>query len=108
MIDTRFGLRALVACAASLTLVTVGCAPKDLVTYDNYTKIRATMHSAADVEAILGEPDSKLTDMWIYQRPDAHLTVMIDFDEKGKVSRTQWIDALGETWHDTTDKKPKP
>ena len=105
MINTRWGLRTLMTCAAFSTLLDIGCASKDRVTYDNYTKIRTTMHTAADVEAILGEPDSKLPDLWIYQRPDAHLTVMVDFDEKGKVSRTQWIDALGETWHDTTDKK---
>jgi hypothetical protein len=105
MFNLRLGFRAFFLPTAFSTLLAVGCAPKDCVTYDNYTKIRATMHTAADVEAILGEPDSKLPDLWIYQRPDAHLTVMIDFDEKGKVSRTQWIDALGETWHDTTDKK---
>lgn len=86
-------------------VLSTGCASKDRVTYDNYTKIRTSVHTADDVVALLGEPDSKLPELWIYQRPDAHLTVMVDFDEKGNVSRTQWIDAMGETWHDTKEKK---
>ena len=86
-------------------LVVGGCAQPDRLAYDNYTQVRTTVSTEADVAAILGEPDQKMADTWIYQRPDKHLVVMIEFDDKGRVARTQWIDAMGETWHDTTDKK---
>jgi len=92
-------------CFGSAALVIGGCAPPDRLAYDNYTQVRTTVSTEADVAAILGEPDQKMADTWIYQRPDKHLVVMIEFDDKGKVSRTQWIDAMGETWHDTEDKK---
>jgi len=96
---------ALIAASAFGSLAGVGCAAsRDRLVYDNYTQIRSNVHMQADVEAILGEPDQKMADTWIYQRPDKHLVVMVEFDEQGKVSRTQWVDAMGETWHDTSDK----
>ncbi len=85
-----------------------GCAPKqDRLAYDNFTQIKAQVHSRDDVVAILGEPDHRLNDRLMYERPDKHLHVIIEFDEKGRVSRTQWIDGLGESWHDTDDSKPR-
>ncbi len=82
-----------------------GCASKDKLVYENYSTIRANASTMDDVEAALGEPTSKLSELWIYERPDQHLIVKIEFDKSNRVTRTQWIDALGETWHDTSDKK---
>jgi len=84
------------------------CAPnRDKLAYDNFTQIKKQVHSRDDVVAILGEPDHRLDDRYMYERPDKHLHVFVEFDEKGRVTRTQWIDGLGETWHDTDDPKPR-
>lgn len=102
------GLRRSV-CSTFLVVVAAtfcGCAQPDRVGRENYSQVRTGVHTADDVAAILGEPDSKLADMWIYQRPDRHLNVIIEFDAKGRVARTQWVDALGETWEDSDEKKP--
>ncbi len=82
-----------------------GCAAPDRVVYRNYTQIRTQLHTQDDVEAILGEPDQKLGDRWMYERPDQHLIVFVEFDEKGRVTRTQWVDALSESWDDTDEKR---
>ena len=86
----------------------LGCAQKqDRLAYDNFTQIKTKVHSREDVEAILGEPDHRLDDRFLYERPDKHLHVFVEFDDKGRVTRTQWIDGMGETWHDTDDAKPR-
>ena len=86
----------------------VGCAQKqDRLSYDNFTQIKTQVQTRDDVLAILGEPVHRLDDRFIYERPDKHLHVFVEFDDKGRVTRTQWIDALGETWHDTDDAKPR-
>ena len=86
----------------------VGCAQnRDRLAYDNFTQIRTQVHSREDVEAILGEPDRRFDDRFMYERPDKHLHVFVEFDDKGRVTRTQWIDGMGETWHDTDDPKPR-
>ena len=94
--------------AGSVALGLFGCAQnRDKLAYDNFTQIRTQVHSREDVEAILGEPDHRLDDRFMYERPDKHLHVFVEFDEKGRVTRTQWIDGLGETWHDSDDPKPR-
>jgi len=80
---------------------------RDKLAYDNFTQIRTQVHSRDDVIVILGEPDHRLDDRFMYERPDKHLHVFVEFDEKGRVTRTQWIDGLGEIWHDTDDPKPR-
>jgi hypothetical protein len=95
--------------AGSVALGLAGCAAKrDKLAYDNFTQIRTGVHNRDDVEAILGEPDQRLDDRFLYQRPDKHLHVFVEFDDKGRVSRTQWIDAMDESnlWHDSDDAKP--
>jgi hypothetical protein len=93
--------------AGSVAVGLFGCAQnRDKLAYDNFTQIRTQTHSREDVEAILGEPDQRLDDRFMYERPDQHLHVFVEFDDKGRVTRTQWIDGLGETWHDTDDAKP--
>ena len=88
-----------------LTLVAIsvlaGCAAPDRLVRANYTQIKQNTSTQADVETLIGKPDSKLADMWIYQRPDDHLTVMIDFDANGRVTRKQWVDGIQGAWDDT-------
>ncbi len=80
-----------------------GCAAPDRLVKANYDQIQRSSSTKDDVTRLIGEPDNKLGDTWIYQRPDGHLTVMIDFEAKGTVERKQWIDGLGESWEDTKD-----
>ncbi len=84
-----------------------GCAKPDRLSRVNYTQIQQNASTQADVEALIGKPTSQLSDMWIYQRPDDHLTVMIDFDNGGRVTRKQWIDGVQGAWDDT-NQKPRP
>lgn len=93
--------------AAFVAIGLTGCAEKrDKLAYDNFTQIRTQVHNRDDVEAILGEPDQRFDDRFMYERPDKHLHVFVEFDDKGRVTRTQWIDAMEETWHDSDDAKP--
>jgi len=86
----------------------VGCGQnRDRLAYDNFTQIKTQVSSREEVVAILGEPDHRLDDRYLYERPDKHLHVIVEFDDKGRVTRTQWIDGLGETWHDTDEPKPQ-
>ena len=76
-----------------------GC-QKETLTHENYGKLQARVSTEADVKAALGEPTYKLNNMWIFERPDEHRFVKVEF-EGGKVSRLEWID--GEQWKDTND-----
>jgi hypothetical protein len=84
-------------------LVATGCASRDKLTEQNFRQIRVNASTETDVQDLIGEPNSKLPGLWMYQRPDKHLTAMVDFDESGKVVRVQWIDALGEKWEDSDE-----
>ena len=88
---------------AALALTT-GCATPDKLTRGHFERVRVHAATQADVRELIGEPDNRLGDLWMYHRPDAHLEVMIDFDEQGRVARKQWIDAAGEQWDDSSDK----
>ncbi len=91
-----------------VALGVVGCAQnRDRLVYDNFTQIKTQVSTREDVTAILGEPDHRLDDRYLYERPDKHLHVIVEFDDKGRVTRTQWIDGLGETWHDTNDARSR-
>lgn len=93
-----------VLCALCIATL-VGCSTPDRLVQANYSQIETNKSMQSDVESLIGKPDSKLADMWIYQRPDDHLTVMIDFDASGRVTRKQWIDGLQGAWDDTNQKR---
>jgi len=88
---------------AFLLLLAVGCAAPDKLTYGSFERIRVDAATRNDVRELIGSPDNELGELWLYHRPDAHLEVMIDFDEGGRVTRKQWIDGLGEQWQDSRD-----
>lgn len=81
-----------------------GCATKDKLTYDNFAQVRVHAATQADVVELIGEPDSRLGDLWMYHRPNTHVEVLIDFDERGRVTRKQWVDGAGKHWHDSRDR----
>ena len=104
-----FGRSKRVCCLQSLGILTfafvlqVGCASPDRLTETNFRQIKVNASTEADVRTLLGEPTNKLPGLWMFERPDRHLTAMVDFDEAGRVSRVQWIDALGEKWDDSDE-----
>jgi len=100
-------MRSLALTGALGVVCVVGCAPPDRLAVANYDMIQQHVTTPTEVTELIGEPDNKLGDSWLYERPDKHLTVMIDFDKNGKVERKQWIDGLGESWHDSRDTAPR-
>ncbi|MBI3833291.1 MAG: hypothetical protein HY287_03060 [Planctomycetes bacterium] len=93
-----------------LMILSAGCAPKhDPLTQDNYRRIQVHASSQDDVRAALGEPTQVLGNQWRYERESKHLNCFIDFDDKGRVTRTQWIDGMNDTnpWHDSSESKSK-
>lgn len=86
-----------------LAFVAVGCQSKGPTFRSGYDQVRQGSTSEGDVVAILGEPDHKLPGLWIYQRPEDHLYVKIEFDDAGRVTRKEWIDGVTGDWEDTQD-----
>ena len=84
---------------ALLAVMLVGC--QDNLTHKRFSQIHQNASTPTEVTALIGEPSHKLGDTWYYERPDKHLTVIIDFDKAGSVSRKQWVDAMSATWDDT-------
>ncbi len=88
----------------ALMVVATGCqAPPDKLVFDNYSLVRQAASARADVASLLGEPNHQLGDTWLYERPERHLTVLIEFDDDGRVERKQWVDAGEEVWDDSAE-----
>ena len=88
----------------AILLALAGC--QDKLAHERFSQIQVHGSTRGEVTALIGEPDDDLGDQWLYQRPDKHLTVLVDFDERGLVSRKQWIDADAELWEDTESPAP--
>lgn len=86
-------------------LLLQGCAA-DKLTRENFSQIRQNVSTRPLVVEIIGEPSQEFDNRWSYERPKDHLTVFIDFDESGYVSRKQWIDAMSATWEDAKPDDP--
>ncbi len=90
--------------ASVVALGAVSCqAPKDRLLHANYLRVEPGVSTRADVRELLGEPDSQLGDLWLFNRPNKHLLVQVEFDDDGRVTRRQWIDARVEVWEDSQD-----
>ena len=85
----------------AVSMLAFGC--KDLLVHENFARIRQNATMQAEVERIIGEPDHRLGELWRYDRPQKHLTVLIDFDRNGQVTRKQWIDAMSGVWEDSNE-----
>jgi hypothetical protein len=81
----------------------IGCHAPDKLVYDNYNRIQPCLSTEGDVTQLLGEPNHVLGERWMYERPEQHLHVFVDFGEDGRVERKQWIDAAADTWEDSDD-----
>ena len=85
----------------AVSMLALGC--KDLLVHENFARIRQNATMQAEVERIIGEPDHRLGELWRYDRPQKHLTVLIDCDRNGQVTRTQGIDAMTGVWEDSNE-----
>lgn len=88
-----------VGLAVVVVVLLTGC--QDKLTHENFTQIRQDVSTRPIVEGLIGQPDDEVGSRWYYERPGKHLSVFIDFDEGGYVSRKQWIDAMSATWDDS-------
>ena len=73
--------------------VLAGC--NDKVTRDRYNIITQNVDAKMDVERILGEPDVRTPEMWMYNREGRGITVKIEFDTNDTVVHKLWIDDRG-------------
>ena len=88
-----------VVCLAALF---AGCR-QDPLAYENFRQIQQNHSTQADVLTMLGDPEEEFEGHWLYERPNKHLIVLIEFDEDGLVSRKQWIDAEDKFWDDSEE-----
>ncbi len=82
-----------------------GCESK--LTRQNFDMIQLGSSTKLEVKNTLGENHliRQDSEQFEWEDEDRSLTVLIDFDERGHVSRKQWIDAESNVWDDT---KPDP
>lgn len=87
-------------------MLVAGCqSTPDAVMHRNYAQIRENASTREEVGSLLGTPEHRIGDTWMYTRPERHLTVIIDFDANGAVIRKQWVDGETENWEDSADRK---
>lgn len=78
--------------------------PRDMLIQRNFSQVHPSTTTRAEVSAMLGAPEHRIGDTWMYTRPERHLTVIIDFDDQGRVARKQWIDGESGRWNDSDDR----
>lgn len=100
-------LRSMLAMFAAVLFVGVLSGCENKLTRQNFEMIQLGSSTKLEVKNTLGE--NKLvrenSEQFEWEDEDQSLTVLIDFDERGHVSRKQWIDADSNVWDDT---KPDP
>jgi len=81
--------------SAALLLVLGGCA-KNQMTRQNYDLIRVGSSTRLEVKSAMGEKHMKdRGGDWEYEDMDKKLSVWFYFDDKGIVSRKQWMSGEG-------------
>jgi hypothetical protein len=87
-------------------MLVAGCQSRpDAVMHRNFVQIRENASTRDEVSSLLGTPEHRIGDTWMYTRPERHLTVIIDFDANGAVIRKQWVDGENASWEDSAEKK---
>ena len=91
-------IRLIVLGLLGLVPVLTGCA-QDKLTRSNFDMIREGTSSKDEVALTLGKDYvTRGEDEWEYEREKDHLVVYIHFDQSGKVTRKEWIDAKTGEW----------
>ena len=75
-----------------------GCDP---LTRDRFELIQVNESTLDDVEHTIGDPSRRIPGQWQYERPDRHITVLIEHNQNDVVTRKQWIDANQAEWLDS-------
>jgi hypothetical protein len=87
-------LLTLVLVAAGVALA--GCESK--FNHDNFQMIRTGVDDRSDVRQVLGDPDSEMGDVWLYDDLDRHCSARIFFGDDGRVLDKEWMDAETGDW----------
>lgn len=67
-------------------------------TRSRFEMIRVGVDDRADVRTILGKPVGDLDQQWFYDDTKRHYSAIIYFDEHGRVSSKQWMNAKTGEW----------
>ena len=94
---------AVVMLALAGVVLVAGCA-KDKLTHDNFMLVRQDVSTQADVSDLIGEPQERIDNRWLYERHKKGLIVLVEFDRQGKVERKQWINADTAEWYDSSER----
>jgi hypothetical protein len=89
------------------SLLITGCARQ--FTYEHFSMIQPGADDREDVRALLGKPRADAGDEWYYEDLDRHLHARVFFDESGRVTDKEWIDARTGKWegkHPDADEPP--
>lgn len=100
----RRALWALVGLCALACLT--GCSRK--FTRERFDMVTVGADEREDVEQILGEPTQDLRDQWFYDDLDRHQSAIIYYNESGKVSGKEWMDANKGRWEGTNPHASPP
>lgn len=91
---------------ATAVVIGVGGCAENKLTRHNFALIHEGKSTKLEVEKTLGEEHLiRRGSQWEYDDMDRHLTVYVDFNDRGVVTRKQWVDARTGEWDDT---KPEP
>ena len=82
----------MVTAAALLT----GCESK--FNHRNFQMIQIGVDDREDVRHLLGDADSEMDDIWMYDDLDRHYAAQIFFDDDGRVLNKEWMDANTGDW----------
>ena len=99
-----FSVRLAVVMVALVGVVLFAGCSRDKLTRDNFMLVRQNVSTRADVSELIGEPQERIDNRWLYERHKKGLIVLVEFDKKGKVERKQWIDADTAEWIDSGEK----
>jgi outer membrane protein assembly factor BamE (lipoprotein component of BamABCDE complex) len=79
-----------------------GCAQR--FSRERFDMITIGMDSRDDVRELMGEPDTRLDDQWLYDDVDERKSALIYFDRNGRVVSKEWMDTQEGTWEETGDR----
>ncbi len=77
-------------------LVTVGCGPT--LTHEKFSMIQQGVDDREDVRHVLGKPRFSTDAEWYWEDRDRHVAARVFFDDDGRVSGKEWMDAKHGQW----------
>jgi outer membrane protein assembly factor BamE (lipoprotein component of BamABCDE complex) len=77
--------------------VLAGCA-ENKMTRQNWEMVKEGTSTKDEVRLTLGDKYTALGNQWEYEDEDKHLHATIHFDDKGVVTRKEWMDGKSGEW----------